>query len=93
MNKGWGYGDAKPDHYFLAPNYRMNELTGAVALAQLEKLDFSVHSRIRRADELSNMLEGIPGIQVPKAKPGSMHYLLEILYRCRIGYFLVVRSD
>ena len=31
INKAWGYGDAKPDHYFLAPNYRMNELTGAVA--------------------------------------------------------------
>ena len=31
----WGYGDAKPDHYFVAPNYRWSELQGAVALAQL----------------------------------------------------------
>ena len=73
VNKGWGYGDANPDHYFLAPNYRMNELTGAVALAQLEKLDFSVHSRIRRAEELSSLLSGIPGVSVPKAKPGCKH--------------------
>jgi len=37
INKAWGYGDAKPDHYFLALNYRMSELQGAVALAQLPK--------------------------------------------------------
>ena len=28
---------AHPDHYFLALNYRMNELTAAVGLAQLER--------------------------------------------------------
>src|SRR4029450_1431718 len=32
INKAWGYGDAQPDHYFLALNYRMSELQGAVAL-------------------------------------------------------------
>ena len=39
INKAWGYGDPKPDHYFLALNYRMTELQGAVAVAQLDKLD------------------------------------------------------
>ena len=38
INKAWGYGDQKPDHYFLALNYRMSELQGAVAVAQLPKL-------------------------------------------------------
>ena len=37
INKAWGYGDPKPDHYFLALNYRMTELQGAVALAQLRQ--------------------------------------------------------
>ena len=32
INKAWGYGDPQPDHYFLALNYRMTELAGAVAL-------------------------------------------------------------
>src|SRR5262249_52029971 len=32
INKAWGYGDPKPDHYFLALNYRTSELQGAVAL-------------------------------------------------------------
>ena len=27
VNKGWGYGDAKPDHYFPALNYRLTERT------------------------------------------------------------------
>ena len=37
IDKAWGYGDPKPDHYFLALNYRMTELQGAVALAQLDE--------------------------------------------------------
>ncbi len=44
-DKAWGYGDTNPDHYFLALNYRMTELQGAVALAQLEKLNWSVQQR------------------------------------------------
>jgi len=39
VDKAWGYGDPKPDHYFLALNYRMTELQGAVALAQLDKVE------------------------------------------------------
>ena len=42
IDKAWGYGDPAPDHYFLALNYRMSELQGAVALAQLGKLETSV---------------------------------------------------
>jgi perosamine synthetase len=45
INKAWGYGDAKPDHAFAALNYRMNELSAAVALAQVEKLESCVTSR------------------------------------------------
>jgi perosamine synthetase len=71
INKAWGYGDSNPDHYFLAPNYRMNELTGAVGLAQLEKLDFSVHARIRQANLLTSLIEGVPGVSTPSILPGS----------------------
>ena len=48
INKAWGYGDPDPDHYFLALNYRMSELQGAVAVAQLDKLE-EVVRRPRRA--------------------------------------------
>src|SRR3954452_2871004 len=66
INKAWGYGDAQPDHYFLALNYRMTELQGAVALAQLPKLDGVVESRVRTALELTSRLVGLPGIEAPR---------------------------
>jgi len=73
INKAWGYGDPNPDHYFLAPNYRMNELTGAVALAQLEKLADSVNTRIKLADALSDKLQGLRGVKTPRVSENSIH--------------------
>lgn len=65
INKAWGYGDAQPDHYFLALNSRMCELQGAVAVAQLEKLQYSVDQRSTLADKLTEKLQGITGIETP----------------------------
>ena len=73
INKAWGYGDPKPDHYFLALNYRMSELQSAVALAQLEKLEFSVRARSAMAKRLTAALEGVPGIATPHVYPGNVH--------------------
>lgn len=82
INKAWGYGDPNPDHYFLAPNYRMNELTGAVALAQLDKLDFSVRQRIATAEELTQQIQSVPGVSTPTIRSGNRHtfwkYCLDI---------------
>lgn len=73
VNKAWGYGDPNPDHYFVALNYRMNELTGAVALAQLGKLDTSVTNRARMADLLTRKIDDIPGIETPMIHPEATH--------------------
>ncbi len=73
VDKAWGYGDPKPDHYFLALNYRMTELQGAVALAQLEKLDSVVARRIRAAAMLTERLAGVEGVSAPKTTPGCKH--------------------
>ncbi|MEZ6124070.1 MAG: DegT/DnrJ/EryC1/StrS family aminotransferase [Planctomycetaceae bacterium] len=73
INKAWGYGDAKPDHYFAALNYRMSELQGAVAVAQLQKLEGVVASRVRSADALTMQLNGLPGIQTPVVTQDSCH--------------------
>ncbi len=73
INKAWGYGDAKPDHYFLALNYRWSELQGAVALAQLDQLEGSVRQRQRMAARLTSLLEGMPGIATPWVAPGNEH--------------------
>jgi perosamine synthetase len=73
INKAWGYGDPKPDHYFLALNYRMNELQGAVALAQLGKLNFSVAQRRRMADRLNQSVSGLDGLETPFVGEGAEH--------------------
>jgi dTDP-4-amino-4,6-dideoxygalactose transaminase len=72
IDKAWGYGDPKPDHYFAALNSRMTELQGAVALAQLGKLSFSVAQRQAMAGLLSDALSGVAGIGTPKALPGAV---------------------
>lgn len=73
INKAWGYGDANADHYFVAPNYRMSELQGAVALAQLGKLEWVVNSRVRTADALTSQLRGIAGVETPTVTEGAVH--------------------
>lgn len=73
INKAWGYGDANPDHYFLALNYRMSELQGAVALAQLPKLSSVVERRVALADKLTAKLGGIRGLGTPHVTPSSFH--------------------
>ncbi len=73
VNKAWGYGDPEPDHYFLAPNYRMTELQGAVANAQLPKLEGSVEARIAAAGALTARLTGLRGITPPVVAPGAVN--------------------
>ncbi len=71
IDKAWGYGDPKPDHYFLALNYRMTELAGAVALAQIDKLPAMVKHRVAMAELLSRRISGVRGIAPPKITAGG----------------------
>ena len=73
INKAWGYGDPKPDHYFLAPNYRLTELQGAVASAQLPKLQGVVEKRRQLADSLTDQLQGLPGVRPPHHEAHNTH--------------------
>ena len=73
INKAWGYGDAKPDHYFMAPNYRMNEITGAVAVAQLHKLGSVVERRRGSAARLTAAIADLPGITPQPTVDGATH--------------------
>ncbi len=71
VNKAWGYGDPAPDHYFLALNYRMSELQGAVALAQLDRLEDAVRHRRELAKRFSEMLRDVPGIEFPQVSSAA----------------------
>ena len=55
---------------FLANNYRMTELQGAVAVAQLPKLDNIVARRRAWCAALSAQLADLPGLCLPMETPG-----------------------
>lgn len=73
-DKGWDRSVGGPRSYAsFGLNYRMNELTGAVALAQLEKLRDVVEKRRRVASWLNRQMKGIQGINLPKIIDGAKH--------------------
>jgi dTDP-4-amino-4,6-dideoxygalactose transaminase len=63
-------GVAMRNPLFLANNYRMTELQGAVAVAQLKKLESIVARRRRWCGALSERLRDVEGITLPEATPG-----------------------
>ena len=73
VNKAWPYGEANPDHEFIALNYRTTELQSAVLMAQLPKLASHVRTRIDNANRLSKQLLGIAGLGVPEHHPDDVH--------------------
>lgn len=73
VNKAWPYGEANPDHEFIALNYRLTELQGAVAVGQLGKLPWSVTQRRHAARRMHELIGDVPGITVPLALRGDEH--------------------
>jgi dTDP-4-amino-4,6-dideoxygalactose transaminase len=67
---------------FLSQNYRMSELAGAVALAQLKKVAASVERRRRSAERLTAAIAGLPGVHAPKVpdstRPAYWLYMLRV---------------
>ncbi len=65
VNKAWPYGEADPDHEFLALNYRTTELQSAVANAQFDKLESGVQQRRATVTRFVAQLGDVPGVSVP----------------------------
>jgi dTDP-4-amino-4,6-dideoxygalactose transaminase len=86
-DKAWGYGDPQPDHYFLALNYRMTELQGGVALAQVEKLPGNVEHRVAMAERLTKQIAGIDGVHAPLRSAHSRHVYWRYALRIDSGVF------
>jgi len=66
---------------FLATNYRMTELQGAVALAQLRKLDAICAARHAHGERLTRLLQGTPGLHLPRVLPGGYSTYWFYLFR------------
>lgn len=71
MDKGWPREPGVPREYlFLGMNYRMNELTGAVAVAQMQKVRNTVEKRRAIADAITKLIQDAPGIITPFVREG-----------------------
>lgn len=75
--KGWG----ARAYLFLAPNYRMNELTAAVGRAQLKKVINVIRKRQELGKQLTNLISDLPGLRpAPVNSQGESSYWLYPLY-------------
>lgn len=70
--------------FFLAPNYQMTELQGAVALAQLRKVRTVVEARTRLGERLNELLRGVPGIITQHIPAGCRHTFFMYLFRLEL---------
>lgn len=62
-------------------NLRMNELTGAVALAQVRKLDILIHTLKTKKARMKALLQGIPGVGFRTVNDeGECNTLLTLLF-------------
>jgi perosamine synthetase len=74
VDKGWARREWGPRTYvFLAPNYRMTELQGAVGVAQAEKVQAVVDRRHHLGDLISTLIRGQEGITAAPVTPGGRH--------------------
>jgi perosamine synthetase len=67
--------------FFLAPNYQMTELQGAVALVQIRKVQEVVARRRHLGERLNALLRGVPGVTTQTAPRGSKHAYFMYLFR------------
>ena len=67
--------------FFLAPNYQMTELQGAVARAQLTRVEEIVNRRNDLGSRLSALVSRVPGILPQKIADGSRHSYFLFLFR------------
>jgi dTDP-4-amino-4,6-dideoxygalactose transaminase len=66
------FGDTvQKDLHYLAPNYRMTELQGAVGIAQLKKLPWICERRHVYGDRITQGISGLPGVIPHKVQEGN----------------------
>ena len=71
-NQGRADSGAWLEHDRLGWNYRMDDLSAAVGLAQVERLDEILGKRATVADRYTALLAGIPGVTLPSVVEGDV---------------------
>jgi perosamine synthetase len=79
ISQGCGPGAGPLVHERVGFNYRMDEMSAAVGLAQLEKLDMLLAERRRVAARYSQLLAGLPGIELPYDGPHERSWFVYVV--------------
>jgi perosamine synthetase len=66
-NQGRGDAGGWLEHVRLGYNYRLDDLHAAIGIGQLEKLDEILERRTQVARRYDELLEGLPGVELPWA--------------------------
>jgi len=78
-DKGWPRDTGQRVHLSFGVNYRMTELQGAVARAQLKKLAGVVDARRRNAARLIEAARDLPGLSTPPSADGHSFWLFPLV--------------
>ncbi|MFP3852902.1 MAG: DegT/DnrJ/EryC1/StrS family aminotransferase [Anaerolineales bacterium] len=70
-NQGRDQGDAWLDHSRLGYNYRMTELSAALGVVQMERLETLLQAREKVAGWYQTRLEGVAGVTPPQVLAGT----------------------
>ena len=68
-NQGRAPGDTWLSHTYMGYNYRLNEMSSALGIAQMKRLDEMLAKREQVAGWYSERLSKIPGIEIPVIAP------------------------
>ncbi len=74
-------GTIDRDVPYVAPNYRMSEIIGAVAIAQLDRVQWLCEKRRAYGDALTEKLKDLPGITPHLVKEGNVSSYWFYLFR------------
>ncbi len=78
-------------HRYLGSNYVMSNMQASVVLGQLRRADELINARRSNAVYYSQVLETIPGIEIPIEKPGCKH--VQWMYGIRVTEEFPVSRD
>jgi len=70
-NQGRGEGDEWLTHSRLGYNYRLDEMSAALGLSQLKRLDEILKKREKVAQTYNKLLENVDGVETPYVSPDT----------------------
>ena len=70
-NQGRAPGDTWLQHTYLGYNYRLNEMSAALGLSQMNRIDRLITNRQKVAERYNQRLSQIDGLEIPHISPST----------------------